>query len=118
MKLNQRTINQRFFFLFNSPLSSQKVPETVSTEELSVYDLKDHALYKFRPGHLVVRVAASPGDVIDGPLERAAAGQVFSLGVDGRLKVQWADNSTSFCFPQELYLISEEVRNLGSECDH
>ncbi|ELU16979.1 hypothetical protein CAPTEDRAFT_224111 [Capitella teleta] len=88
--------------------TSQKVPETVSTEELSVYDLKDHALYKFRPGHLVVRVAASPGDVIDGPLERAAAGQVFSLAVDGRLKVQWADNSTSFCFPQELYLISEE----------
>lgn len=90
-------------------------PTHVSTEELSVYDIKDHPDYKFRPGHVVVRVAAGPDDpdVIDVSTPRnqscTAAGQVLSLGTDGRLKIQWADGSTSFCYPQELYLLSDEV---------
>jgi hypothetical protein len=77
-----------------------------------VYDIKDHAHYKFRPGHIVVRVAAGSDEVIGQQGERAAAGQVLTLGIDGRIKVLWADETTSFCYPQELYLISEEVRTL------
>ena len=30
--------------------------ESIASEEMSVYDIKDHADYKFRPGHVVVRV--------------------------------------------------------------
>ena len=31
-------------------------PQEVSCEEVSVYDVKDHMDYKFRPGHVVVRI--------------------------------------------------------------
>ncbi len=39
-----------------------------------------------------------------------AAGQVYELTQDGRLLIQWADNTRSLCYPQELYLIGDEVR--------
>ena len=34
-------------------------PDTLQVEEVSVYDLKDHPDFKFRPGSIVVRVADS-----------------------------------------------------------
>ena len=30
--------------------------ESIVSEEVSVYDIKDHPEFKFRPGHVVVRV--------------------------------------------------------------
>lgn len=30
--------------------------ESIVSEEVSVYDIKDHSEFKFRPGHVVVRV--------------------------------------------------------------
>ena len=30
--------------------------ESIQPEEMSVYDIKDHPEYRFRPGHVVVRV--------------------------------------------------------------
>ena len=39
-----------------------------------------------------------------------AAGQVCELGKDGRLQIRWADGTHSNNYPQELYLIGDEVR--------
>ena len=38
-----------------------------------------------------------------------AAGQVSELTTYGRLLIQWADNTKTYCYPQELYLIGDEV---------
>lgn len=68
-----------------------------------MYDVKDHPDYKFRPGHVVVRV----GGYEESHTE--AAGQVFELTQDGQLLIQWADKTRTKCYPQELYLIGDEV---------
>jgi len=39
----------------------------------------------------------------------AAVGQVMGLTTDGRVLILWTDGSTTHCFPQELYSISDEV---------
>jgi hypothetical protein len=38
-----------------------------------------------------------------------AAGQIYEIGTDGRLTVEWADGSRTKCFPHQLYLVSDEV---------
>ena len=40
---------------------------------------------------------------------REAAGQVYQVGCDGFITVRWADETESRCYPQELYLIGDEV---------
>ena len=40
-----------------------------------------------------------------------ATGQVYELVAGGQILVQWADKSQSLCYPQELYLIADEVSN-------
>ena len=35
---------------------NNKPDQSIVSEEVSVYDIKDHPDYKFRPGHVVVRV--------------------------------------------------------------
>ncbi len=37
--------------------------ESIVSEEMSVYDIKDHPDYKFRPGHVVVRVGGHETEV-------------------------------------------------------
>ena len=41
---------------------AQPQPIYVSTTEVSVYDLKDHPDFKFRPGSIVIRVSNTAGD--------------------------------------------------------
>lgn len=38
-----------------------------------------------------------------------AAGQVYEMCQDGRIHIRWADASYSYCYPQELFLIGDEV---------
>lgn len=38
-----------------------------------------------------------------------AAGQIYEVGIDGRLTVEWVDGSRSKCSPHQLYLVSDEV---------
>ena len=73
------------------------------SEEVSVYDVKDHPDYRFRPGNLVVRVGGYVG------IQAEAAGQVYELRQDGAITVAWVDGSRSECYPQELYLLGDEV---------
>ena len=38
-----------------------------------------------------------------------AAGQVKELGCDGRMLIEWVDGTHSHCYPQELFLMGDEV---------
>jgi len=38
-----------------------------------------------------------------------AAGQIYEVGIDGQLTVEWVDGSRSKCSPHQLYLVSDEV---------
>ncbi len=40
-----------------------------------------------------------------------AAGQVLELSAEGRLLIRWADALESWCWPQELFLIGDDVSN-------
>ena len=41
-----------------------------------------------------------------------AAGQIYEVGIDGRLTVEWVDGSRSKCLSHQLYLVSDEVRSV------
>ncbi len=43
-------------YLYLLQIGKGQVPHQDEAEEVSVYDIKDHPDYKFRPGHVVVRV--------------------------------------------------------------
>lgn len=38
-----------------------------------------------------------------------ATGQVYELSADGHLLIRWANGKMSHCWPQELFLIGDEV---------
>ncbi|BFZ03274.1 hypothetical protein BsWGS_06312 [Bradybaena similaris] len=85
--------------------------------EVSVYDITDHPDYKFRPGQSIVRVggfehlAAEPGVTLQ------AVGQIFEMDANGHLVVKWADGSISQCYPQEVYIISEDMDDVSDNSD-
>ena len=54
-------------------------PTVLETTEVSVYDLKDHPDFKFRPGSIVVRVADAGDSAI------GAAGQVLDNHQTGKV---------------------------------
>ncbi|CAH1793495.1 unnamed protein product [Owenia fusiformis] len=87
-------------------------PTYVGHEEVSVYDIKDHEDYSYRPGTVVVRIASSED------ANAQACGQVYEIMTDGRLKIQWGDTTQSFCYPQELYTFGEEMSEFGSDDDY
>jgi len=70
-------------------------------EELSVYDLKDHSDYQYRPGTMVIRVSNFTGEDVD-----STAGQVIDNYPDGRVRVWWAKGHITMCYPQDLFEIN------------
>ncbi|KAH8280961.1 hypothetical protein KR054_005884 [Drosophila jambulina] len=77
------------------------IPSYKETEELSVYDLKDHSDYQFRPGTMVIRVSNFTGEDIE-----STAGQVIDNYPDGRVRVWWAKGHITKCYPQDLFEIN------------
>ncbi|GFY60737.1 hypothetical protein TNIN_271202 [Trichonephila inaurata madagascariensis] len=77
-------------------------PEVLTEQEVSVYDIKDHPDFKYRPGACVIRVVNSedsnPG---------STAGQVVDVHSTGHVEVSWVNGETSLCYPQELYRVGE-----------
>ncbi|KAK3091730.1 hypothetical protein FSP39_022222 [Pinctada imbricata] len=74
-------------------------------EEVSVYDIKDHPDFKFRPSQAVIRV----GEPLDANECKFTAGQISKLDPTGTLIVKWPDGKESRCYPQELYIALEEL---------
>lgn len=83
--------------------------------EISVFDLKDHPDYKFRPSQSVVRVGGFenlPNELGTGI---QAVGQIFELDPNGHVVVKWTDGSITQCFPQEVFIVSEEADDSDNE---
>ncbi|XP_038211720.1 (E3-independent) E2 ubiquitin-conjugating enzyme isoform X2 [Zerene cesonia] len=78
------------------------VPQMLHESEMSVYDLKDHPDFQYRPGTVVIRVANFTGEDAN-----CTAGQVIDNFPSGRVKVWWVDGHTSMCWPQDLYKVGE-----------
>lgn len=69
--------------------------------EVSVYDLKDHPDFQYRPGTIVIRVANFPNE------NCATAGQVVDNYPEGRVRVWWVDGTTTMCWPQDLFEVGQ-----------
>ncbi|XP_028043776.1 (E3-independent) E2 ubiquitin-conjugating enzyme isoform X1 [Bombyx mandarina] len=94
--------------------ADEPVPQMLYESEVSVYDLKDHPDFQYRPGTVVIRVANFTGEDAN-----CTAGQVIDNFPTGRVKVWWVDGHISMCWPQDLYKVgeydSEEGELWGSE---
>ncbi|KAK3607162.1 hypothetical protein CHS0354_004422 [Potamilus streckersoni] len=88
-------------------------PEESEPVEVSVYDIKDHPDFTFRPAITVIRISGFEESA--DPQE--AVGQVQSLGKDGTMQVWWPNGRISTCYPQDLFIVSEEISDLDSSED-
>ncbi|CAG2159902.1 unnamed protein product [Oppiella nova] len=79
-------------------------PQFVAQQELSVYDIKDHPDFNFRPGVCVVRILALNEEHCD-PTSRT--GQVLDLTTDGMLRCIWLNGQTSLVSPQNLFVVGD-----------
>lgn len=77
-------------------------PTFKGESEVSVYDLKDHPDFQYRPGTIVIRVA-NYGD----EKGLCTAGQVIDNYVDGFVQVWWVDGHISNCWPQDLFEVGQ-----------
>ncbi|CAH0719513.1 unnamed protein product, partial [Brenthis ino] len=82
--------------------ADEPVPQMLYESEMSVYDLKDHPDFQYRPGTVVIRVANFTGEDAN-----CTAGQVIDNFPTGRVKVWWVDGHMSMCWPQDLYKVGE-----------
>ncbi|XP_063534146.1 (E3-independent) E2 ubiquitin-conjugating enzyme UBE2O [Cydia strobilella] len=82
--------------------ADEPVPQMLHESEMSVYDLKDHPDFQYRPGTVVIRVANFTGED-----STCTAGQVIDNFPSGRVKVWWVDGHLSMCWPQDLYKVGE-----------
>ncbi|XP_025601768.2 (E3-independent) E2 ubiquitin-conjugating enzyme isoform X2 [Athalia rosae] len=95
-----RTAKVKWFRTYTSSQSPQ--PTMLQEREVSVYDLKDHPDFQYRPGTLVIRIAN-----FEGQDAGCTAGQVLDNYPEGRVKVWWVDGHVSMCWPQDLYKVGE-----------
>lgn len=66
---------------------------------MSVYDLKKHQLFAFRPGSVVKRK----------PTEANKLGYVIDSCPQGFVIVEWIDGCVENCYPQNIELIPESI---------
>ncbi|KAH8311659.1 hypothetical protein KR044_007401 [Drosophila immigrans] len=97
---------------FNYGNLNNPVPSCKEVEELSVYDLKDHADYQYRPGTMVIRVSNFTGEDLN-----STAGQVIDNFPDGRVRVWWAEGHITMCYPQDLFEIHQSDTQDAYESD-
>ncbi|CAH3996803.1 unnamed protein product [Pieris brassicae] len=95
-----RTAIVHWYLTYTS--ADDPVPQMLYKSEMSVYDLKDHPDFQYRPGTVVIRVANFTGEDAT-----CTAGQVIDNFPSGRVKVWWVDGHTSMCWPQDLYKVGE-----------
>ena len=104
-----RTCSVKWFRTYTT--GNEPQPLFVATTLEPVYDLKDHPDFKYRPGSIVIRVA-NFNDMSD-----CTGGQVLDNYTSGQVLVWWANNTTSACWPQDLYkVIFKVIESL--EADH
>ncbi|XP_065337080.1 (E3-independent) E2 ubiquitin-conjugating enzyme isoform X2 [Cloeon dipterum] len=95
-----RTSKVKWFKTYSS--SDNPMPSLLDESEVSVYDLKDHPDFQYRPGTVVIRVANFEGEDAS-----CTAGQVLDNYPEGKVQVWWVDEHVSMCWPQDLYRVGE-----------
>ncbi|XP_076068516.1 (E3-independent) E2 ubiquitin-conjugating enzyme UBE2O isoform X2 [Oratosquilla oratoria] len=80
---------------------SEPQPHFLSEQEVSVYDLRDHPDFRYRPGSVVIRVANFENG------QTCSTGQVLDNYPSGEVLVWWVSGETSVCYPQDLYKVGE-----------
>ncbi|XP_023173922.1 (E3-independent) E2 ubiquitin-conjugating enzyme isoform X2 [Drosophila hydei] len=107
---DERIAKVKWFNIYGN--MDNPVPSCKDVEELSVYDLKDHADYQYRPGTMVIRVSNFTGDDLN-----STAGQVIDNFPDGRVRVWWAKGHITMCYPQDLFEIHQSDTQDAYESD-
>lgn len=95
-----RTAKVKWFSTYTC--NEEPRPTYKGESEVSVYDLKDHPDFQYRPGTIVLRIA-NFGD----EKQCTAAGQVMDNFCDGYVKVWWVDGHVSNCWPQDLFEVGQ-----------
>uniref|UniRef100_A0A1A9WYQ4 UBIQUITIN_CONJUGAT_2 domain-containing protein n=1 Tax=Glossina brevipalpis TaxID=37001 RepID=A0A1A9WYQ4_9MUSC len=95
-----RIAHVKWFTTYTS--TDEPQPTYKGDSEVSVYDLKDHPDFQYRPGTMVIRVANFVGEDA-----KCTAGQIIDNYVDGRVKVWWVDGHVSMCWPQDLFEVGQ-----------
>ncbi|XP_017484979.1 PREDICTED: (E3-independent) E2 ubiquitin-conjugating enzyme, partial [Rhagoletis zephyria] len=95
-----RTAVVKWFTTYTS--ADEPRPTYNGESEVSVYDLKDHPDFQYRPGTMVIRVANFVGEDTT-----CTAGQIIDNYIDGRAKVWWVDGHISMCWPQDLFEVGQ-----------
>ncbi|XP_066140426.1 (E3-independent) E2 ubiquitin-conjugating enzyme UBE2O [Euwallacea fornicatus] len=72
-------------------------PQALDVEELSVYDLKKHSKFVFRPGSIVKAKPTQEGKI----------GKVIDSCVEGYVIVQWLESKLENCWPQHIELLPD-----------
>lgn len=91
---------------FETAKAYDQEPKCKGETEVSVYDLKDHLQFQYRPGTIVVRLRKRSSDggvdeeeVADGD----QLGQVIDNSPEGKVKVVWVNKKVSSCWPQDIF---------------
>ncbi|XP_055590421.1 (E3-independent) E2 ubiquitin-conjugating enzyme [Uranotaenia lowii] len=95
-----RTAKVKWFSTYTCAEEPQ--PTFNGESEVSVYDLKDHPDFQYRPGTIVIRVANFQGDD-----SNCTAGQVIDNYPNGMVKVWWVDDHISMCWPQDIFEVGQ-----------
>ncbi|XP_014096523.3 (E3-independent) E2 ubiquitin-conjugating enzyme [Bactrocera oleae] len=106
-----RTARVKWYTTYTS--ADEPRPKYNGETEVSVYDLKDHPDFQYRPGTMVIRVANFVGADAT-----CTAGQIIDNFIDGRAKVWWVDGHISMCWPQDLFEVGQyDHADWGHESD-
>ena len=79
-------------------------PKDKVVESVSVYDIKDHPDFQFRPGSCVIKIMLE--NVTDFEAS-ASVGQVIRVHTSGQLECVWVNGCKQMVYPQELFHIGE-----------
>lgn len=90
---------------------SEPCPQLLTQQEMSVYDLRDHPDFRYRPGSVVIRVANFEEK------QNCYTGQVLDNFPSGEVSVWWVDGQKSVCYPQDLYKVGEYDSDEGELWD-
>ncbi|CAD5115681.1 unnamed protein product [Dimorphilus gyrociliatus] len=83
-------------------ISDSQQPEVIKDEEVSVYELREHDTFTFRPGTVVVRSKKYTDSPSDNDTYSENVGQVLEMLTDGRMKITWYGNTESLVYPTEV----------------
>uniref|UniRef100_A0A182N6M8 UBC core domain-containing protein n=1 Tax=Anopheles dirus TaxID=7168 RepID=A0A182N6M8_9DIPT len=97
-----RTARVKWFSTYTC--TSEPQPTYNGESEVSVYDLKDHPDFQYRPGTIVIRVANFTGAEEGG---QSTAGQVLDNYPNGMVQVWWVDGFVSMCWPQDIFEVGQ-----------